>query len=349
MATRTTSGGSWKCGSPGINPSASPPETKSSGAGKRHTAAMTSIAASAASRISSWSSPWAVKCTASRLEGCCETHAVPHQPSTCANLAPRGEPGYEPRVLRSVCEVFVLRELAQGLGLDLAHALARQSELLADRLQRGGAVADEPEAELDHVALAVRQVRDRLADCQVAERGRSLLLGRRAGAGDQVAAGRVAVVADGHVGRCDRACGGHHFLNVVERQLRVRRDLLGRGVTLERRDELAAGAGDLLLALDDVHRDADRARLVGDTALHRLADPPGRVRRELEALPPVELLRRADQAENALLDEVAERDALRLVALRDRDDQPQVAVDHPLLGGHVALLDALRQLDLLRG
>ena len=44
--------------------------------------------------------------------------------------------------LRSVCEVFVLRELAQCLGLDLTHALAGQAELLADRLERGGALAD---------------------------------------------------------------------------------------------------------------------------------------------------------------------------------------------------------------
>ena len=45
--------------------------------------------------------------------------------------------------LGCVGEVFVLRELAQSLGLDLAHALARQAELLADRLERGGTVTDE--------------------------------------------------------------------------------------------------------------------------------------------------------------------------------------------------------------
>jgi len=56
----------------------------------------------------------------------------------------------------------------------------------------------------------------------------------------------------------------------------------------------------------------------------------------------------ADEAEDSLLDEVAERDALRLVALGDRHDEAQVAVDHPLLGEQVALLDALRELDLLR-
>ena len=37
------------------------------------------------------------------------------------------------------------------------------------------------------------------------------------------------------------------------------------------------------------------------------------------------------------------------VALRDRDDEPQVRVDHPLLGGEVAALDALRERDLVGG
>ncbi len=37
------------------------------------------------------------------------------------------------------------------------------------------------------------------------------------------------------------------------------------------------------------------------------------------------------------------------VLLGDRDDEAQVGVDHPLLGGLVATLDALRERDLLRG
>ena len=79
------------------------------------------------------------------------------------------------------------------------------------------------------------------------------------------------------------------------------------------------------------------------------ADPEGRVGRELVALAPVELLGRADQAEDALLDQVEQGQVLALVLLRDRDDQAQVRVDHALLGLEVAALDRLRQLDLLVG
>ena len=46
---------------------------------------------------------------------------------------------------------------------------------------------------------------------------------------------------------------------------------------------------------------------VGDAALDRLADPPRRVRRELEALAPVELVDGVDEAEVALLHDVEQR------------------------------------------
>ena len=92
----------------------------------------------------------------------------------------------------------------------------------------------------------------------------------------------------------------------------------------------------------------DRARLVGERARDRLTDPPGRVRRELEAAPPVELLHGADQAERALLDEIEERQALVAVVLRDRDDEPEVRLDHLGLRRGVAALDPLRERHLLR-
>ena len=87
--------------------------------------------------------------------------------------------------------------------------------------------------------------------------------------------------------------------------------------------------------------------MVLEAALHRLADPPGRVRRELEAAAVVELLDGADQAQDPLLDQVEERQPEAAVALGVRHHQAQVGLDHPVLGVLVAALDALGQLDLL--
>ena len=127
------------------------------------------------------------------------------------------------------------------------------------------------------------------------------------------------------------------------------RDLVGSGLAAELLDELALDVHHLVELLDHVHRDPDRARLVGDRPRDGLADPPGGVGRELVAAPVVELLDRADQPERALLDQVEERQPAAEVALRDRDDQAQVRLDHLLLGDHVAALDALGQADLFVG
>ena len=135
----------------------------------------------------------------------------------------------------------------------------------------------------------------------------------------------------------------------LERDLRRLRDLLVRGLAFELRSELALGSRRLPLEVGDVHRDPDRARAVLHAALHRLPDPPGGIRRELEATPPVELLHGADEPDHAFLDEVEKRQAVSLVPLGDRHDEPEVRVDHALLRLEVSALDPLRELDLLLG
>ena len=87
--------------------------------------------------------------------------------------------------------------------------------------------------------------------------------------------------------------------------------------------------------------------MVLEAALNRLTDPQRAVRRELEPATPVELLDRADQAEHSLLDQVLHRQAVTLIAPGLRDDEPEVRVDHPLLGGKVTALDPLGELGLL--
>ena len=80
-----------------------------------------------------------------------------------------------------------------------------------------------------------------------------------------------------------------------------------------------------------VHGQADRAAGVGDATGDRLADPPGGVGRELEALAPVELLHRVHQAQVALLDQVQQRQPGRLVLLGDRHHQAEVGLDERAL------------------
>jgi hypothetical protein len=137
-------------------------------------------------------------------------------------------------------------------------------------------------------------------------------------------------------------------LRLLERHGGLLGDLLERRLAAELGPQRPLGPVELLQALDDVHRHPDRARLVGERPRDRLADPPRRVGRELEAAAPVELLHGANQTERALLDQVEEREPLVAVVLRDRDDEPQVGLDHPLLRHWISPLDPLRELHLLR-
>src|SRR4029077_11402317 len=143
------------------------------------------------------------------------------------------------------------------------------------------------------------------------------------------------------VQRDRRLRGAERLVDVLDGKSGRLCELLFRRLADELDLEPARGPPELLLPLDDVDGDADRARMVRDRALHRLADPPGRVRRELVAATPIELLDRAVQAERALLNQVEERGAKTAVALRDRDNEPQVRLDHLPLGNQVTALDPL--------
>ena len=115
----------------------------------------------------------------------------------------------------------------------------------------------------------------------------------------------------------------------------------------ERRGQPVLDPADLPFLVEDVHRHANRPSLVRHSPLNRLTDPPRRVGRELVSAPPVELLDRTDQPQDALLDQVDQREIVALVALGDRDDEAEVGVDHPFLGLLISTLDPLGELELL--
>ena len=157
------------------------------------------------------------------------------------------------------------------------------------------------------------------------------------------------LVADRLLERDRRLRRAPDLVDLVGRQVEVAGDLHRERLAAELGAQLPLGADDLVQLLDDVDGHPDRPRLVGERAGDRLADPPRRVGRELEALAVVELLGGADEADRPLLDQIEERQSLVAVALRDRDDEAEIRLHHLLLGAVVAALDPLRELDLLRG
>src|SRR5262249_52623348 len=216
------------------------------------------------------------------------------------------------------------RKPCQRLAFQLAHAFAREVELVPDRLERPG-LALEAEPKLENAALAlwkrIQSTPHTLAPQRLlrfVERIRSLAICK------EIAELALVVCAHGLVQGHGRVRGTERLVDVLHRQAgRLPELILGR-LTAELDLQPACCAAELLLAVDNVDGHTDGARMVRDCALHRLADPPRRVGRELVPPAPVELLDGAVEPEGALLDQIEEGDTEPAVTLGDRNHESQV-------------------------
>src|SRR3954470_19324173 len=241
------------------------------------------------------------------------------------------------------------RQAVERAALDLLCLLRTHAQLATD-LGAGALLTLGAEAQRDDLALVLGQGLEGLRDLLADDAAVDLLLRRLVVGGAKVAErGGVGVVAQLHVQAGRRVVDRADFLDLLDLHAGDRSDLVQLGLALERHRKLVADAPDLAGLRGHVGREADGAGGVVEAALDRLTDPQRGVRREAEALAPVELLRRTDEAEHALLDEVVQGQPMALVPAGDGDDEAQVGIDEPVLGKEVAALDALCELDLLCG
>src|SRR5215470_4142203 len=177
-------------------------------------------------------------------------------------------------------------ELAQRLGLDLADALARHRELLADLFQRVVFVHADAEAHTDYTLLARRErgkrARRSLAQVRlnrgVYRRDRVLVL-------DEIAEMGILLVPDRSL-HGERLPGQlESFPHLFQRHAEFYGKLLGRGLAADLVEHLSRCADDLVEDLRHMHGNANGSRLVGDRARDRLPNPPGGIGRELVAAP----------------------------------------------------------------
>src|SRR5581483_9612215 len=225
-------------------------------------------------------------------------------------------------------------QLLERLRLDLAGALARHPQLVADDVERPRPPVLDPEPQLDDRALAGRQHVERRADALAQQLPRRLLLRRRCHDVLEDAAERTLLfLADRGLERDDGlAQRARRLAHLVGRHAHELRKFGGLRLAAQALEQALAGLRILRDQLGDVNRQPDRASLVGDGAPHRLPDPPRRVRAEAEAAAVLELLDGAHEPAIAFLDQVHQRHAAAGVLLRDAHHEPEVCVDHVLFG-----------------
>src|SRR5690625_2468368 len=204
---------------------------------------------------------------------------------------------------------------------------------------------DEALAQLEDHRLAFAQLAERLLEF-LAQDDLAGLVDRRFDVlvGNEVTVEGVLLVADGRF-EGERFAGETEGLfDLLCRPVRTHRvgDLLPGGLFAVLLVEGTAYARELVDRFDHVDRDADRARLVGDCAVHGLTDPPGGVRGELETAPVVELLDCTDEALVAFLHQVKEAHASATILLRNGDHEAQVGLDQVLAGDLSILNDPLK-------
>src|SRR5262249_9652886 len=167
--------------------------------------------------------------------------------------------------------------------------------------------------------------------------------------GEEMAELRLLLVTDRLLERDGRLRRAENLLDLVEREIDVERDLGRQRLAAELTAPLPPRPDDLVQLLHYMDGHPDRAALVRERTRDCLANPPGRVGRELVALAPVELLGGANEADRPFLDQIEEREPLVAVALRDRDDEAKIRLDHLLLCAMVAALDPLCELNCFGG
>src|SRR5919197_458291 len=274
----------------------------------------------------------------------------PTSPVPGSESAPKG--AFLAHLLRAKVKLEVRRdrpELAQCARLQLPHTLPRDPEPRTDLFERLRRLAVEAEPQRDDAAHPRVEARERFRQFLAAQ----LLRGRVVGTVGMDVLDQVRIHA---FAVADRRLERHRILDEIEQLLdspfckaALRGELRVRRLAVQLLRELAARAHEAPNLVGHVNGKPNRTSLIGERTRHGLADPPGRVRRELVAHLVVELLDRADQPEIAFLDQIEERDAGLRVVARDRHDEPEVRLDQLLLRLLVALVLPSRELALLSG
>ena len=132
-----------------------------------------------------------------------------------------------------------MAELGQGLGLDLADALARDAKLAADFLERAGMSVDKAKAQLDNLALTIGKRVEHLGELFL-QHGEAGGIGRNDSLGvlDEVAQLRILFLADGGLERHGLLRDLLDLADAVGTHVHLGTDLLGGRVTTQVLEEL---------------------------------------------------------------------------------------------------------------
>ncbi len=184
------------------------------------------------------------------------------------------------------------------------------------------------EPHLDHLLFAGRQRRQHFVGDLAQVRSDDLI--RRIHDGfvfDEITQVRIFFFADRSLQRDRLLRNLQHLAHLRNRNVHLLRDLFAGRFAAQLLHQRARSTNQFIDRFDHVHRDSNRARLIGDGASDRLANPPGCIGGKLITAAPFELVHGLHQTDVAFLNQIEKLQPAVGVLLRNRNDQSQVGLD----------------------
>ena len=211
-------------------------------------------------------------------------------------------------------------QLAHGFGFDLPHAFAGDLENAADFFERVGVAIGQAVAQADDFAFADRSASSASPRSSAAAGRCWPSMHRAFGAGilDELAEAAVFAFADRPIEADRMPADVQHAAassSVMPAAIAISSVVGSRPNSCSSR---LATLRSFDQHVDHVHRNANRAGLIGNRAGNRLANPPRGVRAELEAAAILVLIDGSHQAGVAFLNQVQEAQAAVAVLLGDQ-------------------------------
>ena len=215
-----------------------------------------------------------------------------------------------------------MTKLSERLRLNLTDTLTGYVKLAANLFQCARTAVIQPEAKPQNLLLSLRQGSENLLQLLLQKRiGCRLRRNRNVVILNEVAKMGVLLLTDRRFQRYRLLRNLDNLTHSLDRNVHAVRNLLRRRFAAKLLQELSGNTNQLVDGLHHVNRNTNRSCLIGNGSCDRLTDPPGCIRRELEALAEVEFLYCLDQAKISLLNEVKEQHAAANVTLCNRDHQ----------------------------
>ena len=233
-----------------------------------------------------------------------------------------------------VCASARMPQFSQGLGFDLADALAGDCEVLTNFLERVfGSGRPKPKRILitfssRGVSVArTSSVISRRFEATTASAGFRIDLSSMKSPRCESSSSPIGVSSE--IGSCAIFKTFRTFETGMSILLR---NLFTRRFASQFLHQRSRSANQLVDRFDHVHRNANRARLIRDGARDRLSNPPRRVSRKLVAASPFKLVDRLHQTDVAFLNQIQELQTTIRVLLGNRNDQAKIGFDQFAFG-----------------